>query len=288
MLEKALAETDPQTTEVVVMTSKLMLPNSDAEHTDFDHYDRELMTSVVDRAEKVGKQVKPLIMPTNNPLYAIVNTAKTIGAQELIIGASNKYTANEQLEQIAFYWISVNEGQMQPFTVRILSRACDVYFDLAGGNRIPKISERQARSVAELRSAGVGVNRALLTHFDNPESSDLFKAVLTMLDPQVALTIVPVTKDGAGKPGTWVQQDLDRAQQLKRELDFAPLPEGPPEPEIVRLAHARSFDLVIIGLPSDSGLEGIRPFDTNYIIQHAPCRICLVTPAVIPEGLVDK
>ena len=62
-----------------------------------------------------------------------------------------------------------------------------MYFDLAGGNRIPKIGERQARSVAELRAAGVGVSRVLLVHDGTPESSDLFKAVLTMLDPQVAL-----------------------------------------------------------------------------------------------------
>ena len=43
---------------------------------DFDHYDRELMTAVVNRAETIGKEVKPLIMPTNNPLFAVINTAK--------------------------------------------------------------------------------------------------------------------------------------------------------------------------------------------------------------------
>ena len=49
-----------------------------------------------------------------------------------------------------------------PLTVRILSRERDVYLDIAGGNRIPKISERSARSVAELRAAGVGVDRVLI------------------------------------------------------------------------------------------------------------------------------
>ena len=132
------------------------------------------------------------------------------------------------------------------------------------------------------------MNRALLAHFDNPESSDLFKAVLTMLDPQVLLTVVLVANDGAGKPGVWLQQDVERARQLRREMDVATLPDGAPEPEIVRLAQARGFDLVIVGLPSDSGPEGARPFDTNYIVKHAPCRICLVTPAVIPEGVADN
>jgi hypothetical protein len=71
-------------------------------------------------------------------------------------------------------------------------------------------------------------------------------------------------------------------------MDVAELPEGTPEPEIVRLAQVRGFDLVIVGLPSDSGPEGARPFDTDYLIKHAPCRICMVTPAVIPEGVAES
>ena len=92
------------------------------------------------------------------------------------MGASNKYTADEQLEQIAFYWINLHGGEPAPLTVRILSRDRDMYLDLGGGNRIPKISERQARSVAELRAAGVGVDRVLLLHDGSPASSDLFQA----------------------------------------------------------------------------------------------------------------
>src|SRR5262249_58315257 len=129
---------------------------------------------------------------TNNPLHAVLNTAKDLQAHELIVGASNKYTADEQMEQIAFYWISLHGGNPAPLTVRILSRDRDMYLDLAGGNRIPKISERKARSVAELRAAGVGVDRVLLAHDRRPANNDLFQAVLTMLDPQVALGLMPV------------------------------------------------------------------------------------------------
>ena len=112
MLEKAILETDPETTDVVVMTAKVMQPGNMAiNQDDFDHYDRELMTAVVNRAETIGKEVKALIMPTNNPLFAVINTAKLLGAQELILGASNKFTADEQLEQLAFYWMNVDEGQ---------------------------------------------------------------------------------------------------------------------------------------------------------------------------------
>src|SRR5437867_2204144 len=175
------------------MTAKVVPAGESAPpDAEMDTYDQQLMTAVVQRAERAGKQVKPLIVPTNNPLYALLRTAQGLHAQEVVVGASNKYTADEQLEQIGFYWINLHSGLPAPLTVRILGRDRDVHLDLAGGNRIPKISERKARSVAELRAAGVGVDRVLLVHYGDPESSDLFEAVLTMLDPQVVLTLVPV------------------------------------------------------------------------------------------------
>ena len=193
MLEKTLAETDPETTDVAVMTAQVT-SRGDASTLgpELDQYNRTLMTAVVNRAEKAGKQVHPLIIRTNNPLYAVVHTAMDINAQELVLGASNAYMADEQIEQIAFYWINMHGGDPTPLTVRILSRNRDLYFDLAGGNRIPKIGERKARSVAELRAAGVGVSHVLLVHYGTSASSDLFAAALTMLDPLVALTVVSV------------------------------------------------------------------------------------------------
>src|SRR5262249_39803582 len=155
------------TTNVVVMTAKNQPVGEGAgagPDVGLDVYDQQLMTAVVNLAEKAGKQVVPLIVPTKDPLHAVVRMAKDLKAQELVGGASNKFTADEQLDQIAFLWITQHEGETPPLTVRILARHRDVYFDLGGGSRIPKISERKARSVAELRAAGVGVDRVLLAH----------------------------------------------------------------------------------------------------------------------------
>jgi nucleotide-binding universal stress UspA family protein len=285
MLEKTLLETDPETTDVVVMTAKYVpAGNMTVEQHDFDHYDQELMTAVVTCAEKIGKQVRPLIIPTNNPLFAVVNTARAIGAQELIMGASNKYTADEQLEQIAFYWMNVDGGQV-PLTARLLSRQRDVYLDIAGGNRIPKISERQARSVEELRSAGVGVDRALLVHPDTAEGSDLFKAVLTMLDPHVAMVMAPLpAADGAASTGeSWVEHDVKQAEQLRREVEVQTLPEGDPAHGIVQLAERDQYDVIIIGQASPLSPNPAPAFDVDYVVRHAPCWVCLVTPTAIPR-----
>lgn len=291
MLEKTLAETDPETTDVVVMTAKVA-PVGDFPVTGpaLDDYDQHLMTAVVERAEKAGKQVKPLILPTNNPLYAVINTAKDLKAQELVMGASNKYTADEQLEQIAFYWINMHAGQPTPLTVRILGRDRDVHLDLGGGSRIPRISERQARSVAELRAAGVGVDRVLMTHDGSAANSDLFEAVLTMLDPQVDLTLVHTQATDSAQPTTVsngngvLYKDLERAKQLGRELEVRSLSGdyGERGDRIVKLAQEEKYDLIILALPSDRPSD--RPTDgfTNFVLNHAPCRVFLASPPAIP------
>ncbi|HTU88504.1 MAG TPA: amino acid permease [Gemmataceae bacterium] len=294
MLEKALAEADPETTSIVVMTAKLtpigsdLAPESEA---DLDTYDQQLMTAVVDLAEKAGKQVKPLIVPTNNPLHAVLTTAKDMQANEVIMGASNRYTADEQLEQIAFYWISLHGGNPAPLTVRVLSRERDMYLDLAGGNRIPKISERKARSVAELRAAGVGVDRVLLLHDGSPANSDLFQGVLTMLDPQVVLGVVPVAPLGS-EPANGhgvVHHDRERARQLGRELQVVSLPAAD-GPAIVEHASKEQFDLIILPLSDESPNNPLGTLDerARYIVQNAHCRVFLAAHPVIPQEVVDK
>jgi len=261
--------------------------NDPANGPNLDDYDLHLMTAVVQKAEKAGKEVKPLILPTNNPLHAILSTAKAIGAQEVVVGASNKYTAQEQMDQMSFYWIQINPDA--PLTIRILGRNWDVHADLNGGNRIPRISERKARSVAELRAAGVGVDRVLFIHSDTPEGHDLFEAVLTMLDPQVGLTIAELQTNGhPGGSGVW-QSDLQRAEQLHRDVETHTLT-GSIGMEVVRMAREQKQDLIIVPLPTEGhAVEALWSDNTiNYILRHAPCRVFIAAPPIVPEELEEQ
>jgi amino acid transporter len=284
MLDKALEDTDPATTDVVVMTAKVSPPGSgSAVEPALDDYDQHLMTAVVQHAEKAGKQVKPLIVPTNNPLYAIIRAAKDLQAQELVVGASNKYTADEQLDQIAFYWFSLHEGQPAPLTVRLLGRERDVHLDLAGGNRIPRISERQARTVADLRAAGVGVDRVLLAHDNSSESSDLFQAMLTMLDPQVALGVVRVPPQGLGPDNGFLAHDVEQARQLGRSVAIHALSDDELVPEIVRVAAEGKYDLIVASTTSEGASGRARLLNIGALLRAAPCRVFLSAPPAIPQ-----
>ncbi len=287
MLERALAETDPDTTDVVVMTGKL-LPTGEAVATgpSLDTYDQELMTAVVQRAEKAGKPVKPVIVPTNNPLNTVLRMARDLNVQELLLGASNKYTADEQLEQIALYWFNLFPGEPAPLTVRILSRVRDVSLDLAGGNRIPKVTERKARSVAELRAAGVGVDRVLLAHDGGREGREMFEALLTMLDPNVVLGVVPVGPAAAG-PGNGqesIRKDRERAEKLGREVDLLTA-NGEPGAAVVKAARDGEYDLIVVPLPADRPAARDWAPDgwAAYVLGHAHCKVFLAAPPLVPH-----
>ena len=278
MLETALAETDPETTSVVVMTAK-MLPQGDTAVSDeLDPYEQQLMTAVVDRAEKAGKHVMPLIVPTNNPLNAVLQTARDLKAQEVVMGASNKYATDMQLEEVQFNWLVVNNGQAPPLSVRILGRDRDVYLDMGGGYRIPKISERQARNVAELRAAGVGVRRVLLHHDGTAHGSDLFRLVLTMLDPKVPLDFAV-----AGEITPALQQDLAQAAQLDREIGTQTL-NGDLSASLAATAQDREYDLIVVAEP-DPNMEGAETLrkQINLLVQQARRPVFVARMPEIPR-----
>jgi amino acid transporter len=128
MLEKILQEVDTDRRDVVVVTCKVLpartLGITDHEMT-MDDGDRELLTGIVNVAEHVGKQVHPIVLPTNNPLYAIATTARDLKATEIVLGVSEKMHAETQLEQFALAWGSATADPMYhdiatELTIRII------------------------------------------------------------------------------------------------------------------------------------------------------------------------
>jgi nucleotide-binding universal stress UspA family protein len=289
MLDKALADTDPETTDVVVMTAKVEARGADLDMEEtLDAYDQHLMTAVVNHAEKLGKTVRPLLVPTNNALHAVLKLAKELPAQEVLLGASNKYTAEEQLDQIAFYWIHLSEGTPQGLTVHIVSKDRDVTFDLDGGNRIPKAAEREARSVEDLRQAGIGVGRVLLAHDGTLASHDVFEWLLTMIDDEVHLGVVPIASAEELPQGElpMIEQDRQRAEQLGRPVEL--IADWPLSgEEMVERILAEEYDALVLpvaGLPGSGG--GKIDAVTDYMLHHSPCGVFLAFHPTIPRQAV--
>jgi hypothetical protein len=102
-LEQVLTRTDTTKTDVVVMTSRVY-PREPSfgggERVDtsevFRKYEQELFTTVVNVAEKAGKHVSLVVVPTNDIFESIVVTAQRLHSSVVVCGKSNKLTADEQ------------------------------------------------------------------------------------------------------------------------------------------------------------------------------------------------
>jgi hypothetical protein len=137
VLDKILHEIDTNVRDLVVLTCKVLpamtLGVTDAE-TSVNDEDRALLTKIVKVAEEVGKQVYPVVLPTNNPLYAIASAARDLKATEVVLGVSEKVHAEEQLEQFALAWgsaIAEMSGEEPALTVRIIGPQIEMKCEMA-------------------------------------------------------------------------------------------------------------------------------------------------------------
>lgn len=297
MLQTCLDETDPETTDVVVMTAAVSPRGVGDYKPTITIYNRQLLTAVVNLAEKVGKPVKPLILPTNEPFHAMVGTARTIGAQELIVGASNTYRSEDLLDLLAFYWINTGGEKPEPLSIRVLGEGRDARLDIAGGSRIPKpgaAALEAAHLLAELRGSWRGVERLLLAYDGSPLSADFLDTVLSFLDPSVAVTLFHVVEPENGSQDVptdaedmeILERGVERAHELGRRVTHKAA-RGKAGVEIVREAVAGEVDAIFMSLRGVYRRGDTSAFapNTRYVLENAPCRVILgFAPKSIPAG----
>lgn len=121
-LERVLAEIDPETTDVIVLTSKVGKGfQLEGDLSKPKPQEEELFTRVIAIAEKVGRPVILLSVPTNDPYYVMARVAFDLKAQQLVMGKSEKFSPGVQMEEIAVAWGSVTPSdEIRPLCVRII------------------------------------------------------------------------------------------------------------------------------------------------------------------------
>lgn len=124
-LELALGETNVRDTDVVVMTARIIQGAGAGyreifeEHL-FTDYEQLLFTNVVSRAEKMGKPVKLLTVPSNNPISAVVNVAVRLGCPRLYSGASEKVSISTQARMVGEAWEATDDPDKIQFELIIV------------------------------------------------------------------------------------------------------------------------------------------------------------------------
>ncbi len=108
-LHWALDNTDTAQRDIVVMTVRL-LEGPDTGFRDlredrlFTDYEQLLFTKVVAVAERHGKPVKLLVVPSSNVFDAVGQTAVRLASAEIVVGESAKFSAADQARLLGEAW----------------------------------------------------------------------------------------------------------------------------------------------------------------------------------------
>src|SRR4030088_251088 len=108
-LDRTLHDTDTAERDVVVLTIRLLSgPDagvSDIEREElFTDYEQILFTKVVAVAERQGRAVKLLVVPSTNAFDAISQTAARLQIREIAMGESAKMSASDQALRLGQAW----------------------------------------------------------------------------------------------------------------------------------------------------------------------------------------
>jgi amino acid transporter len=173
MLEKCLVETDPDTTEIVVVTAHAPPPGGPTEETDvldaahptpppeprLTDDDRRLMTAVVNRSELAGKPIKPMVVLTEEPIAALIQVVRALGATELILGPPDTEAPDAQLDQFAARWSDACGARSTPLTIRVIGKESDTRREIAGGSQIPPAPDDDGETARSLAGSASKVGR---------------------------------------------------------------------------------------------------------------------------------
>ena len=130
-LQKVIQETDTDVTDIIVMIARVFKDRQNIlVRDDIEDDERILFSEVVNVAEKIGKPVIPVVIPTNNAFYAIVNIAKDLDAKEIILGLSGKYKGDVQIQQLALLWGTVQSDESKRLNVRIITQTIEYKAEL--------------------------------------------------------------------------------------------------------------------------------------------------------------
>ncbi|MBI5883830.1 MAG: amino acid permease [Elusimicrobia bacterium] len=122
-LARALENLDDDTTQIVVLYCKIqhgMSFGGDIESLGPE--EEHVFTRVVEAAEKAGKSVVPLMVLSNDPFYAIAQSAQAVGASEVVLGSSGRINIENQLERLAMTWGALQKADQAPVTFRVVQK----------------------------------------------------------------------------------------------------------------------------------------------------------------------
>jgi len=144
-LEYALERTNTEEQDIVVLTTRLVAGPDSGEREMYDEkifteYEQRLFTRVVSMAEKHGKPVDLVVVPTTNIFDAVAQTAIRLDSNEIVAGLSSKMTAQEQARELGRAWDAVREKPRRQVAFKIVAPNRDEHIVYLGAHA-PNLTE---------------------------------------------------------------------------------------------------------------------------------------------------
>ncbi len=127
-LHRYLAEHDSAELVALTVRTEKGLASSDGAQV-FTDAEQRLFSKVVKVCEDHGRAVTPLVAVSNDQIYAIARIAYVLGAEEVVMGVSERFKPDVQLENFAMHWGSFTSTDHH-LKVRVLSEAKDIRAEL--------------------------------------------------------------------------------------------------------------------------------------------------------------
>jgi amino acid transporter len=153
-LEFALARTDTDAQDIVVMTTRLVAGPDGGERELYDEnlftdYEQRLFTRIVGLAEKHGKPVDLLVVPATNIFDAVAQTALRLDSADIIAGLSSKMSAQEQARQLGRSWEALREKPRRQVTFKVVEPDGKEHVVLLGAHA-PHLTEEDVSLIHKL------------------------------------------------------------------------------------------------------------------------------------------
>jgi len=150
---RALEEVDAASTDLVVMTVRVMIgPDAGyrelAQDMVFTEYEQRLFSRVLSLAEKVGKGVDLMVVPSTNVFDATAQTIVQLSSCEIIMGRSATLTPDQQARLMAMAWERLPSRPPRPVHMRILGPGESHDFEL--GAHAPPLSQYEIDMIHRL------------------------------------------------------------------------------------------------------------------------------------------
>ena len=153
-LKKALELTHTGKKDLVVMTVQLMR-GPDTGYEDiaadrlFSRYEQYLFSKVVALAEKAGKSVQLLVIPSSDIFQAIALTAAQLQSSDIIAGASSVMTPDRQAKLVGEAWEQLANKPQPRIRFRVIGSDQDIR-DYYLGAHAPELSDEEIEFIHKL------------------------------------------------------------------------------------------------------------------------------------------